>query len=336
MVYRFLYALVGWCRALYFSGISVHRWPAAWTKNPVASRPRMLCANHPSSFLDAVLVAGYLPFPLGFLGRGDAFTPRFGQFLRQHLHMMPVWRQREGYVNVHRNYETFAEANRYWAKGGSLIIFSEGLCVQEWKLRPLPKGSARMAWSAYQEGLDLEIVPVGINYEHFHGPGKSADFRFGSTVMASDLIQKFQEESQGEEGPLRETVFLLRFNRWLEEELRNLVVHAPNKAVATGLEGGTETSAAPLAPTRQRWFFLTLARLLHAPYYYPIKHFAQKACRDTVHFDSVLFAILMLTYPLFLLIVSLVLVWTMGWIGLIYWVLWPVTAWFSRYVSTNP
>jgi len=329
MVYRFLYTLVGWCRTFYFSRIDLHRWPAAWTNDSGASRPRMLCANHPSSFLDAVLVAGYLPFPLGFLGRGDAFTPRFGQFLRQHLHMMPVWRHREGYLNVHRNYETFAEANRYWAKGGAFIIFSEGLCVQEWKLRPLPKGSARMVWSAFHEGLDLEIIPVGINYEHFHGPGKSADIRFGIPVMASDLIQKFQEESKGEEGPIRETVFLLRFNRWLEEELRNLVVHAPNQAIATGLEGGTETAAAPLVPTRHRWFFLTLTRLLHAPYYYPVKHFCQKACRDTVHFDAVLFAVMMLTYPLYLILVGVVLWNLMGAWSLPVLILWPLTAWLA-------
>lgn len=331
MVYRFLYALVGWCRALYFSRISLHHWPDAWTKEAGESKPRMLCANHPSSFLDAVLVAGYLPFPLGFLGRGDAFTPRFGQFLRQHLHMMPVWRQREGYVNVHRNYETFAEANRYWARGGSLIIFSEGLCVQEWKLRPLPKGSARMVWAAYQEGLDLEIVPVGINYEHFQGPGKSADIRFGGAVMASQLIQKFQEDYNGESSPLKETVFLIRFNRWLEDELRKLVVHAPNQAVASGLEGCPETEAASLRKTRQRWWLLNLARFLHAPYYYPIRLFCEKACRDTVHFDAVLFALLMLTYPLFLLIVAMFLGWALGWSGILGVALWPATAYFSRY-----
>jgi len=331
MVYRLLYALVGWCRALYFSRISLQNLPEDWQKNVDPYRPRMLCANHPSSFLDAVLVASFLSFPLGFLGRGDAFTPRFGKFLRRHFHMMPVWRHREGYANVHRNYETFDEANRYWSKGGSLIIFSEGLCVQEWKLRPLPKGSARMVWNAFQEGLDLEIVPVGINYEHFNGPGKTADIRFGDTVMASQLMQRFQEDSFAEEGRLRETVFLLRFNRWLEKELRALVVHASSQAVACGLEGSTGNTASPLQPTRNRSWLVASTRLLHAPYYFPLKAWCKKACRDTVHYDAVLFAILMLTYPLFLMVLAISLVKVFGWMGILALVLWPVSAFFSRY-----
>ena len=338
MVYRFLYTLVGWCRSFYFSKITLRSWPTSWQKGSVPHRPRMLCANHPSSFLDAVLVASYLPFPLGFLGRGDAFTPRFGNFLRKHLNMMPVWRHREGYANVHRNYETFAEANEYWSKEGALIIFSEGLCVQEWKLRPLPKGSARMVWNAFHQGLDLEIVPVGINYEHFDGPGKTVDLRFGGMVLASQLMQRFREESDSldAEGRLRETTFLLRFNRWLEGELRTLVVQAPGRAEACAPRGGAETLAGPLIPTRDRPMVLGLARLLHAPYYLPLKALSRRLCLGTVHYDSVLFAILMLTYPLFLGALALLLACAFGWIGALGVVLWPATAWFSRFASTNP
>ncbi len=338
MVYRFLYTLAGWCRSFYFSKITLRGWPTSWPKGRVPTRPRMLCANHPSSFLDAALVASYLPFPVGFLGWGDAFTPRFGNFLRKHLNMMPVWRHREGYANVHRNYETFAEANEYWSKEGALIIFSEGLCVQEWKLRPLPKGSARMVWNAFHQGLDLEIVPVGINYEHFDGPGKTVDLRFGGMVLASQLMQRFREESDSldAEGRLRETTFLLRFNRWLEGELRTLVVQAPGRAEACAPRGGAETLAGPLIPTRDRSMVLGLARLLHAPYYLPTKALSRRLCLGTVHYDSVLFAILMLTYPLFLGALALLLACAFGWIGALGVVLWPATAWFSRFASTNP
>jgi hypothetical protein len=252
--------------------------------------------------------------------------------------MMPVWRHREGYANVHRNYETFAEANEYWSKEGALIIFSEGLCVQEWKLRPLPKGSARMVWNAFHQGLDLEIVPVGINYEHFDGPGKTVDLRFGGMVLASQLMQRFREESDSldAEGRLRETTFLLRFNRWLEGELRTLVVQAPGRAEACAPRGGAETLAGPLIPTRDRSMVLGLARLLHAPYYLPLKALSRRLCLGTVHYDAVLFAILMLTYPLFLGALALLLACAFGWIGALGVVLWPATAWFSRFASTNP
>ena len=81
---------------------------------------------------------------------------------------------------------------------------------------------------------------------------------------------------------------------------------------------------------------LALARLLHAPYYLPLRALARRLCQGTVHYDAVLFAILMLTYPLFLGALALLLACAFGWIGALGVVLWPATAWFSRFASTNP
>jgi hypothetical protein len=157
-------------------------------------------------------------------------------------------------------------------------------------------------------------------------------------VLASQLMQRFREESDSldAEGRLRETTFLLRFNRWLEGELRTLVVQAPGRAEACAPLGGAETLAGPLIPTRNRPFMLALARLLHAPYYLPLRALARRLCQGTVHYDAVLFAILMLTYPLFLGTLALLLGCAFGWIGALGVVLWPATAWFSRFASTNP
>jgi hypothetical protein len=317
----------------------VHAYPSSWKSSRGQSTPRILCANHPSSFLDSILVATVLPFKLNFLARGDAFTPWFNRFLRKQFRMMPVWRKREGMSNVHKNYDTFELCLERWKNGDSLIIFSEGLCVQEWKLRPLVKGSARLVLHAVQAGIPLEITPVGINYGHFHGPGKAADLRFGVPVRAAQLL----EELRIRDGYVLPSVhtqmtdaetarWLLLFNRWLSGAMRALVVHADHEYGAV-----LEAESGLFVPkTSGRLWWLFLARILHAPLYFPLRRWIQHLCRDTVHFDSVLFTVLMLTYPLYLLVVIIVL-WNLagGWLLLAV-PLWPLSARLARRGNQAP
>ena len=58
-------------------------------------------------------------------------------------------------------------------KNGNFIMFSEGICVQEKRLQKLRKGTARLAFGAEEKyGLDVHIVPVGINYTYPSSSGR--------------------------------------------------------------------------------------------------------------------------------------------------------------------
>ena len=57
-------------------------------------------------------------------------------------------------------------------------IFSEGKCINEWHLRPLKKGTARLAISSWEENIPLEVLPVGINYSSFRRFGKNVYYQF--------------------------------------------------------------------------------------------------------------------------------------------------------------
>jgi len=333
MVYWFFCGWIRWCRYFYFSSFRVSELP--WSKNEHAVEPRhrIFCANHPSSFLDPILVATVLPFKLGFLARGDAFTPWFNRFLRKQFRMMPVWRDREGRGNVHKNYDTFDLCLERWKNKDSIIIFSEGLCVQEWRLRSLSKGSARLVLQAVQDGIPLEIIPVGINYGHFHGPGKAADLRFGKLIPAAQLL----EELRVQDGSALPSVhsqmtdsetarWLLLFNRWLSGAMLPLVVHADDEHGA--VESGESGLFVPR--TADRPWLLLVSRCLHAPWYRPLRSWIKHLCRDTVHFDAVLFAVMMLTYPLYLILVGVVLWNLVGAWSLPVLTLWPLTAWLAR------
>jgi 1-acyl-sn-glycerol-3-phosphate acyltransferase len=59
--------------------------------------------------------------------------------------MFPVYRVSEGVENLNSNYETFKGCKTLFRKKGIVLIFSEGKCINEWHLRPLKKGTARLA-----------------------------------------------------------------------------------------------------------------------------------------------------------------------------------------------
>jgi 1-acyl-sn-glycerol-3-phosphate acyltransferase len=134
-----------------------------------ADQPVILACNHPNSFLDAVLLAVLLPRPLHFLARSDVFDTPVKRWLLCRLHLMPIYRLEEGTEHLHRNEETFARCYQILKNKGAVLIFSEGVCVLEKRLRPLRKGTARLAFAteaSHQFNLHLQVVPVGINYTY--------------------------------------------------------------------------------------------------------------------------------------------------------------------------
>ncbi|MFM7699219.1 MAG: hypothetical protein ACKO7V_00335, partial [Bacteroidota bacterium] len=174
---------------------------------------------------------------------------------------------------------------------------------------------------------------VGINYGHFHGPGKAADLRFGKPVQAAELLEELRSSGATELASLNSDLsdpenarWLLSFNRWLKEAMTPLVIQAndENEAIQNAESGlpvqGTVTNPA----------LLFVSRWLHAPLYRPLRSWIKHLCRDTVHFDAVLFAVLMLTYPLYLILVGVVLWNLVGSWSLSILTLWPLTAWLAR------
>lgn len=131
------------------------------------NKPLLFVGNHQNSFMDGVLVGSYLPQPLHFTMRADMFRKPLARFCLRELNVAPVYRAEEGMENVHKNLESFEGIYEVLKRNGNLIMFSEGICIQEKRLHTLRKGTARLAFGAYEKyGLDVHIVPVGINYTY--------------------------------------------------------------------------------------------------------------------------------------------------------------------------
>ncbi len=261
--------------------------------------PLLLACNHPNSFLDAIILATLFRRPVYSLARGDAFRRPFFAWLLRQLNILPVYREREGTEHLHKNYHTFDACLHIFRRNGIVLIFSEALCENEWHLRPLRKGTARLARSAWDAGIPLRILPVGINYHSFTRFGKIVHLQFG------ELIPPPLPEDRPAAGNELNTV-----TAQLTAQLQQLVYEIPAADRAQ-----RQRLFAPEGSGLQRWLLALPALLgwiLHAPLYYPLKFMAAPLVKESGHYDSVMVGSLFLAYPFYLALLALCTAWGAG------------------------
>src|SRR5690606_33444397 len=95
--------------------------------------------------------------------------------------------------NLSSNYDTFNSCIEIFKQKGIVLIFSEGKCINEWHLRPLKKGTARLAMSCWKKQIPLRVLPVAINYSSFKEYGKNLSLYFGSPIESGILNNGLSE-----------------------------------------------------------------------------------------------------------------------------------------------
>ncbi|MBC7867573.1 MAG: 1-acyl-sn-glycerol-3-phosphate acyltransferase [Gloeobacteraceae cyanobacterium ES-bin-316] len=251
--------------------------------------PLLIASNHPNSFLDAIVFSVLFKRPVHSLARGDAFKNKWLASILRSLNMLPVYRSSEGVQNMDYNYSTFDKCKEIFKNKGIVLIFSEGRCINEWHLRSLKKGTARLALSSWQDGIDLTVLPTGVNYQSFSVFGKNIHINFGSEI---------KKEEMGEEMGFGKS--LLFFNQKLQAQLEPLVYEL-NKE-----DKGTLAQTFEMhVPAYQKLLLFMPAFIgycCHLPLYLPLKMIAKKYGHKNDHYDSILFGLLFTCYPFYLLL----------------------------------
>jgi hypothetical protein len=237
---------------------------------------------------------------------------------------------------MERNAGTFDRCLDIFKKGENILIFCEGVCENEWALRALGKGTARLAFLAWQQTSRLKVVPAGITYQNFHSAGKTV------FLLTGEAMTKTMFAAVG--GGMELNVF----NEQLRRNLHRLVLHIsagtaaapqvnawirhmepPQKEKASVAMRTLQQKADNFSKTgckgdtgkeeeRRRPFFWPLAAavlfplscmgwLIHAPFYYPLKRLTVAKTKGAVYHDSVLFGLLFFTYPLYLVVLAAIL-----------------------------
>lgn len=277
--------------------------------------PMILACSHPNSFLDAVLMDILFEKPVWSLTRGDAFLNKKVNNVLFKLKMLPVYRPSEGVENLSENYKTFDTCIELFKRNAIVLIFSEGLCENEWHLRSLKKGTARLAYKCQQENIPLKILPVGINYSSFKRFGKNLFVNLGNIFTVNDFDKNLRDGSWNQV-----------FNTTLQQELRPLVfeIEKENKAKQ-------EELLKIRIPLLTKIFLAVPAAIgwvAHAPLYLPIRYWVHKKYNNSGHVDSMQIVLSLLIYPFYLLLFTILLFFILKtWLVFFMLIILPFSAW---------
>ena len=232
--------------------------------------PLLIIANHPNSFLDAIIIGTRYNRTIHFLARGDVFTKKLHRFLLSLLNMIPVYRLREGKEFLHLNEYAFVESARLLKNNAAVLIFIEGTCLNTNALQPFKKGTARILQACHTENLFPQIHLAGIAYNNFKGIGKRVNLCIEPFSQTTAILSPKDR---------------VNFNNAVFEKLTALIL---------------PTAHTPTIKKNALYY-------LNLPFYNIVYRFVDKKTKGTVFFDSVLFSVLFFLYPIYLLFIIVLL-----------------------------
>jgi glycerol-3-phosphate O-acyltransferase / dihydroxyacetone phosphate acyltransferase len=183
-------------------------------------KPVVLASNHPTAFMEPCVLACFLDQSLYFLVRGDIFAkPVYAKMLRA-FHMLPMYRLKDrGYKFVKANFQTFDACFDALYENKTIMILAEGNTKSEKRLRPLQKGTARLAFGSIDKNPAIEdvyVVPVGVNFTYMD--------RFRAEVMV-DFAEAISARSYYETYCANNNEAIDAFTGDLSQQMRKLLVH---------------------------------------------------------------------------------------------------------------
>ena len=228
--------------------------------------PLLIIANHPNSFLDAIIIGSRYNRRIHFLARGDVFTKRHHRFLLKLLNMIPVYRLREGKEFLHLNEYAFVESARLLKNKEAVLIFIEGTCLNTNQIQPFKKGTARILQGCHAENLFPQIHLAGISYNNFKGIGKRVNICLETVTQDKPIITAKDR---------------VDFNNHVFSKLSTLIL---------------PTAHTPTIKKNALYYF-------NKPFYHLVYALVDKKTKGTVFFDSVLFGVLFFLYPIYLIVI---------------------------------
>lgn len=183
------------------------------------SKPVMLLPNHQNGLLDPLVLAGFISgFRPYFLTRSDVFRNAVLRTVFELFRMLPIYRIRDGRKSLDKNQAIFNRCSALLAAGEVVLLFPEANHNLKRQVRPLSKGFTRIVFQTLSENpeLDLQLVPVGVNYQNAAGFPDRVSFCFGAPIAAASFIQM-------EDRSLATRDLIQR----VSEEIQQLTTHIP-------------------------------------------------------------------------------------------------------------
>jgi 1-acyl-sn-glycerol-3-phosphate acyltransferase len=188
--------------------------------------PLIFAPNHQNALMDAFAVMFGAHRHMVFMARADIFKNPVIAKIMNVIHILPIYRIRDGYGELGRNQEVFDSTVEVLKSNMPICILPEGNHEGQKRLRPLKKGIFRIAFQSEESnafGLNLHIVPVGVDYSNYFNAGTDLTVVFGTPIKVADYAAEYRENEQRTINTLVNV---------LSENMRSVMIHIPEEHYA--------------------------------------------------------------------------------------------------------
>ena len=194
LLYRLLYRTASLYFHLFYRKVTV-----LGRENIPENVPLIFAANHQNALMDALAILFAARRPVVFLARADIFkNPRIAGLL-YFLKILPVFRIRDGIESMGNNNLIFTKTVKVLQSGLPIGILPEGTHTHIKRLQTLKKGICRIAFMAAEStdyALDINIVPVGLDYTSYQNAGTHLIVNFGKPMSVAAYYSQYRENPQ--------------------------------------------------------------------------------------------------------------------------------------------
>ncbi|MFM7566166.1 MAG: 1-acyl-sn-glycerol-3-phosphate acyltransferase [Flavobacteriales bacterium] len=213
---RFLYLLFWFVYKvafrLYFRRLVVS------TNSPYFYGRTIFISNHPGSLMDPLLIGSARRPIVFFMTRSDVFTALTKPLLWA-VHMLPIYRQRDGVDTKTKNASIFEKTNHVLKSKRNILIFGEGFTDDKTPrhLFPIKKGALRIGFSALEFmewKRDVFVQGLGINYMDPQVRRSDVVIKSGEPIRLNDFRAVYEENPNKA---------LSEITRLIEKDMRSLL-----------------------------------------------------------------------------------------------------------------
>lgn len=156
------------------------------------TRPSILLPNHQNTFLDALAIAVTYPRMSHYMARADIFNSPRLIWLMSTVNLRPIYRIRDGKEAIKRNTAVFNQLVDFLNQGESVMIHPEGTHSLDYRVKPLKNGFTKLAYDYLEKNpdKDIDIVPVGINYENHTDFRSKLSVHYGTPISARKYYEQ--------------------------------------------------------------------------------------------------------------------------------------------------
>jgi hypothetical protein len=210
-----------------------HRRMVRVNEHKVWKTRTIFASNHPSAFMDPLVIAVRQNPIVHFMTRADIYKG-IVKFIFWNVHMIPVFRSHDGADSHKNNEESFRMAIDGLRNGRGIIMFAEGFTDDRFirRLKPIKKGSVRLGFGACEHMNWTEKIylqAVGLNYSDPAKFNSELLISYGPHICLNDYKEQYLENPNK---------VVTELTRELEQMMKDQITHVEHKDWAHYLHEG--------------------------------------------------------------------------------------------------